>query len=65
MSTHINESILSEEIKQDMKKGRTNHMEYMEGMEILSDSNLMEQVLSAMKHYNYNQYTKKDVRRRR
>ncbi len=62
MSTHINESILSEEIKQDMKNGRTNHMEYMEGMEILSDSNLMEQVLSAVKHYNYNQYTKKDVR---
>lgn len=62
MLTDINESILSEAVKQDMKKARTNHMEYMEGMEILSDSNLMEQVLSAMKNYNYNQYTKEDVR---
>lgn len=62
MSTDINESILSEAVKQDMKKARVSHMEYMDGMEVLSDSNLMEQVLSAVEHYNYNQYTKSDVR---
>lgn len=37
-------------------------MEYLEGMEVLSDSNIMEQVLSAIKSYDYNQYTEKDVR---
>lgn len=62
MSTDINESILSEAVKRDMKKVRTNHMEYIEGMEVLPDSNLMEQVLSAMKEYDYGQYTEKDVR---
>lgn len=40
---------------------RTNHMEYMEGMEILSESTVMEQVISAMNSYDYNKYTKEDV----
>ena len=40
---------------------RTNHMEYMEGMEILSESTIMEQVISAMNSYDYNKYTKEDV----
>lgn len=40
---------------------RTNHMEYMEGMEILSESIVMEQVISAMNSYDYNKYTKEDV----
>lgn len=43
-----------------MSKERTNHMEYMEGMEIL-DSDVMEQVLTAMDGYDYNRYTKRDV----
>lgn len=62
MPTEINESILSETVKRDMKKVRVSHMKYMEGMEVLSDSDIMEQVLSAMKNYDYNQYTKQDVR---
>ncbi len=62
MSTDINESILSETVKRDMEKARTSHMEYLEDMEVLSDSNIMEQVLSAIKNYDYNQYTEKDVR---
>ena len=40
---------------------RTNHMEYMEDMEILSESTVMEQVISAMNSYDYNKYTKEDV----
>lgn len=40
---------------------RANHMEYMEGMEILSESTIMEQVISAMNSYDYNKYTKEDV----
>lgn len=36
-------------------------MEYMEGMEILSESTVMEQVISAMNSYDYNKYTKEDV----
>ena len=40
---------------------RTNHMEYMEGMEILKDSTVMDEVISAMKGYDYNTYTEADV----
>ena len=40
---------------------RANHMEYMEGMEILSESTIMEQVISAMNSYDYNKYTKEDI----
>lgn len=40
---------------------RANHMEYMEGMEVLSESTVMEQVISAMNSYDYNKYTKEDV----
>lgn len=40
---------------------RTNHMEYMEGMEILEDSTVMDEVISAMNSYDYNAYTGRDV----
>lgn len=40
---------------------RTNHMEYMEGMEILK-SNVMEKVVTAMGQYDYDAYTAADVR---
>ena len=46
---HINESILSEEILEDLKKNRTNHMEYMPDMEVL-DSDIDKQVIEAMNH---------------
>lgn len=42
---------------------RTNHMEYMEGMEILEDSTVMEDVIKAMNEYDYNAYTAEDVKR--
>ena len=41
---------------------RTNHMEYMEGMEQI-DSDIMGKVLDAMNSYDYDSYTASDVRR--
>ena len=40
---------------------RTNHMEYMEGMEIL-ESDICEKVISQMESYDYSKYTARDVR---
>ena len=40
---------------------RTNHMEYMDGMEQIS-SDIMDKVLSEMNSYDYSRYTAKDVR---
>ena len=57
---HINESILSDEIREDQKKNRTNHMEYMPDMEVL-DSDIDKQVIAAMNNYAYDKYTAKDV----
>ena len=41
-------------------ESRTNHMEYMKGMEQI-ESDVMETVLSQMKGYDYSSYTAKDV----
>lgn len=41
---------------------RSNHMEYMEGMEQIQ-SDIMEKVLSQMDAYDYDKYTDEDVRR--
>lgn len=49
-----------EKIKEEK---RTNHMEYMEGMQILENSTIMDQVLERMNAYDYNSYTEADVRR--
>lgn len=46
-----------------MDKKRSNHMAYMPDMEILSDSTVMEQVISKRDAYDYNGYTEQDVRR--
>lgn len=62
MPTDINESILNEAIRKDMEKVRTSHMEYMDGMEVLEDSDVMEQVIAAVNQYDYNKYTAEDVR---
>lgn len=40
---------------------RTNHMEYMDGMEQI-DSDIREKILSAMESYDYNSYTADDVK---
>ena len=59
---HINESILSDEVRQDMKKERIDHMTYLPGMEVL-DSGIGQQVLDRTAAYDYNRYTADDVRR--
>ena len=60
-NSHINESILSEEILEDQKKNRIDHMTYLPGMEDIG-SDVMDQVISAMNAYDYEKYTAKDVR---
>lgn len=39
---------------------KTNHMEYMEGMEVI-DSDIMEEVITSMEEYDYMAYSKEDV----
>lgn len=41
---------------------RTNHMEYMEGMEVI-ESDICQKVIGEMKTYDYSKYTEKDVKR--
>ena len=59
---HINESILSDEIRGASEREPYNHMEYLPGMEVI-DSTVMEQVISAMDTYDYDKYTESDVLR--
>ena len=41
---------------------RTNHMEYMEGMQVI-ESDIKDKVLKAMDEFDYNSYTAADVER--
>ena len=41
---------------------RTNHMEYMEGMEVIN-SDICQKVITAMENYDYSKYTARDVQR--
>lgn len=45
-----------------MEMERTNHMEYMEGMEVI-DETIRNTVIERMNQYDYNSYTAEDVRR--
>ena len=45
--THVNESILSEEILEDQKKNRIDHMTYLPDMQNIG-SDIMDQVIDAM-----------------
>lgn len=64
MSTenHINESILSEEIKEHQKENRMDHMTYLPGMEVL-ESDVQARVMAAMESYDYDRCTAADVKR--
>ncbi|MDD3279244.1 MAG: 2-iminoacetate synthase ThiH [Lachnospiraceae bacterium] len=62
MGTKINESILTEEIKELQKKNRIDHMTYLPGMEVL-DSDIQEKVIDRMNAYDESLYTAADVRR--
>ena len=59
---HINESILSDEIKEHQKKNRIDHMKYMPDMEVL-ESDILDKVLNYVENYNYETYTEADVKR--
>ena len=61
-NSHINESILSEEILEDQKKNRIDHMTYLPDMQNIG-SDIMDQVIDAMEHYDYAKYTAEDVKR--
>ena len=58
----INESILTDQIRNDQKRKLIDHMTYLPGMEQI-DSDVMDRVVSAAKAYDYNSYTEADVRR--
>jgi 2-iminoacetate synthase len=60
MSEHINESILSDEIKEHLKENRVNHMEYFDDMEKIPHD-IMNKVINAMNNYDYDKYTDEDV----
>ena len=60
--THINESILNDEIREHQKENRIDHMTYLPDMEDIG-SEVMDQVISAMNAYDYDIYTENDVRR--
>ena len=59
-NNHVNESILSEQILEDQKKNRTNHMEYLPGMENIG-SEIMDKVVSEINNYDYDKYTEYDA----
>lgn len=62
MGKFVNESILSDEIKELQKQNRINHMEYLPDMEQI-DSTIMDTVISEMEAYDYDKYTEADVLR--
>lgn len=59
---HINESILSEEIKEHQKRNRIDHMKYLPDMEDIG-SEIMDQVTEEMRQYDYNVYTAEEVKK--
>ena len=62
VDNHVNESILSEEIREHQKENRVDHMTYMPGMEDIG-SEVMDKVIQAMNNYEADKYTEADVRR--
>ncbi len=45
-----------------LKETRINHMQYMEGMEILHDSTIMHEVIDGMNRIDFSSYTENDVK---
>jgi len=61
-SEHLSESALEKKHRLETDpSSRTNHMEYMPGMEQIS-SDICAQVMAQMKEYDYSRYTAKEVR---
>lgn len=51
-----------DEFNADVVENRTDHMKYLPDMEVI-ESDIMEQVISGMKAYDYNKYTEADVKK--
>ena len=60
MSEKINESIVTEAVKEDLKKNRIDHMKYLPDMEVI-DTDIPDRVIAGMKAYDYDSYTARDV----
>ncbi len=61
-SEHLTEQALEKKHRLETDSSlRTNHMEYMDGMEKI-ESDIMEKVLTRMNEYDYSRYTAKDVK---
>ncbi len=60
--THINESILTEEIREHQRENRIDHMTYLPDMEDIG-SQVMDQVIREMDHFDPDLYTEADVRK--
>ena len=62
MAEKINESIVTDEIREHLKENRIDHMTYLPGMEVIA-SDIEKKVTEAVSAYDYNRYTAADVRR--
>ena len=62
MAEITNKSILNEDIQEQLKKNRTDHMKYLPDMEVI-DSDIGEKVVAAMESYDYSKYTGADIKR--
>ncbi|MEE0265088.1 MAG: 2-iminoacetate synthase ThiH [Acutalibacteraceae bacterium] len=61
-SEHLSSKALARKHRlENEPESRTNHMEYMEGMEII-DSDICSRVIEQMKSYDYSKYTATDVK---
>lgn len=60
-SEHLSAAALEKKHRlENNPESRTNHMEYMDGMEKIS-SDIMEKVLTEMENFDYSKYTARDV----
>lgn len=57
---YINESIINDEVKAILQKERTDHMQYLDDMEVI-DSDILPKVLADIDSYDYDKYTDNDV----
>lgn len=57
---HINESIINDEVRAELKKERIDHMAYLPDMEVIP-SDILDKVIADMDSYDYDKYTAKDV----
>ena len=57
---HINESIINDEVRAELKKERIDYMAYLPDMEVIP-SDILDKVIADMDSYDYDKYTAQDV----